>query len=148
MSEGCKWRYAFAPLSICSISKGVTMRAIFSNPAGWKFIDSNGWKKIKFFKKKKISAKIASGQALFPSKGQKSTSKFWKTPETKKMRNKTLKCSKFLLFFKKIQVNMVKNVKTATNMQFPHNQRFWTVFYVFHHVNPNFFWKITKVWNI
>ena len=25
------------------ISKGITMRAIFSNPAGWKFIDSNGW---------------------------------------------------------------------------------------------------------
>ena len=36
------------------------MRAIFSNPAGWKFIDSNGWKK------KKISAKIALGQAPFP----------------------------------------------------------------------------------
>ena len=42
------------------------MRAIFSNPAGWKFIDSNGWKKIKFWRKFFFSAKIASGQALFP----------------------------------------------------------------------------------
>ena len=33
---------------VCYKYKGVTMRAIFSNPAGWKFIDSNGWKKIKF----------------------------------------------------------------------------------------------------
>ena len=31
--------------------KGVTMRAIFSDPAGWKFIDSNGWKKSKFWRK-------------------------------------------------------------------------------------------------
>ena len=43
------------------------------------------------------------------SKGQKSTSKFLKTPETKKMRNKTFNCSKLLLFSKKIQFNMVKN---------------------------------------
>ena len=47
------------------------------------------------------------------SKGQKSTLKFRKTPETKKMRNKVFKCSKLLLFFKKIQVNMVKNVKNC-----------------------------------
>ena len=42
------------------------MRAIFSNPAGWKFIDSNTCKKIKFLRKNFFSAKIASGQALFP----------------------------------------------------------------------------------
>ena len=42
------------------------MRAIFSNPGGWKSIDSNGWKKLKFWRKKKFSAKIALGQALFP----------------------------------------------------------------------------------
>jgi hypothetical protein len=47
------------------------------------------------------------------SKGQKSTSKFGKIPETKKMHNKTFKCSILLLFFKKIQVNMVKNVKNC-----------------------------------
>ena len=36
------------------------------------------------------------------SKGQKSSSKFLKAPETKKMSNKTFKCSKLLLsFFKK-----------------------------------------------
>ena len=52
--------------NIFSVNKGVTMRAIFSNPAGWKFIDSNGWKKKKFWRKQKFSAKIASGQALFP----------------------------------------------------------------------------------
>ena len=86
--------------------KGVTMRAIFSNPAGWKFIDSNGWKKKKF-EEKKFFAKIASGQALF-SKGQKSTSKLLKTPETKKMSNKTFKCSKLLLFLKKIRLTWWK----------------------------------------
>ena len=31
-----------------ALIKGVTMRAFFSNPAGIKFIDSNGRKKIKF----------------------------------------------------------------------------------------------------
>ena len=49
------------------------------------------------------------------------------------MRNKTFKCSKLLLFKKKNQDNMVKNLKN-----FPHklnNLWFWTIFYVFHHVN-------------
>ena len=53
-------------LTYSNLSKDVKMRAIFSNPAGWKFIDSNGWYKIKLWRKKKCSAKIASGQALFP----------------------------------------------------------------------------------
>jgi hypothetical protein len=35
------------------------------------------------------------------SKGQKSSSKFLKAPETKKMSNKTFKCSKLLLSFLK-----------------------------------------------
>ena len=29
--------------SYITLIKGVTMRAIFSNPAGWKFKDSYGW---------------------------------------------------------------------------------------------------------
>ena len=97
---------------LCTYIKGVTMRAIFSNPAGWKFIDSNGWKKMKFLRKI-FFRQNCFGASTFSafSKGQKSTSKFQKTPETKKMRSKTFKCSNFLLFFKKIQVNMVKNVK-------------------------------------
>ena len=124
-----------------SYINGVTMRAIFSNPAGWKFIDSNGWKKIRFWRKF-FSRQNCFGASTFSvfTKGQKSTSKFWKTPETKKMRNKTFKCYlNFCYFSKKILVDMVKNLKNPTNMQFPHNQRFWTVFYVFHHVNLNFF---------
>ena len=68
------------------------MRAIFSNPTGWKFIDSNGWKKIKFWRKK-FFRKNCCGASTF----------------------------------------------SATNMQFLHNQRFWTFFYVFHHVNLFFF---------
>ena len=36
------------------------------NPAGWKFIDSYGWEKRKFWRKFFFSKKIASGQALFP----------------------------------------------------------------------------------
>ena len=36
--------------------------------------------------------------------------KFWKTPETKKMRNKTFNMFQTFVFFKKDKVNMVKNV--------------------------------------
>ena len=39
------FRYKSAMFFLLTYIKGVTMRAIFSNPAGWKFIDSNGWKK-------------------------------------------------------------------------------------------------------
>ena len=47
------------------------------------------------------------------------------------------------------QVNMVKNVKkTVQNRWLCGNCIFIALFYVFHHVNLNFFWKITKVWNI
>ena len=48
-----------------------------------------------------ISRQNCFGVSTFSafSKGQKSTSKYWKTPETKKMRNKTFECSKLLLFF-------------------------------------------------
>ena len=38
------------------------MRAIFSNPAGWNFID----KRKENFEENFFFAKIASGQALFP----------------------------------------------------------------------------------
>ena len=93
-------------------------------------------------KKKKLRQNCfgASTFSAF-SKGYKSTSKFWKTPETKKMCNKTYKCSKLLLFFKKIKVDMVKNVKTVQNCWLCENYVFVAVFYVFHHVNINFFEK-------
>jgi hypothetical protein len=74
------------------------MRAIFGNPVGQ--MDD---------RKKKFLQNCFGGSTFSAfSKGQKSTLKFRKTPETKKMRNKTFKCSKLLLFFKKIEVNMVK----------------------------------------
>ena len=62
-------------------------------------------------KEKKNSRQNCFGASTFSafSKGQKSTSKFWKTPETKKMRN-TFICSKLMLFFNKIKVNMVRNL--------------------------------------
>ena len=83
------------------------MSTIFSNPAGSKFISFIWMINIKFWKKNRFGG--SSFSAL--SKSQKSTSTFWKTPETKKMRNKTFNCSKLLLFFKTIKVNRVKNVK-------------------------------------
>ena len=113
-------------LSLIVITKGVTMDSLFSlnerNPAGYKFISSI-WRIENKILKKKISRQNRIGGCTFSaiSKRQKSTSKFWKIPETKKMRNKTFKNSKLLLFFKKIKVNMVKNVQTATNTQFPHS---------------------------
>ena len=55
------------------------------------------------FEENFLSVKIASGQALFPPLfTKKSISK--STPETKKMRNKTFKCSKLLLFSKKLRL--------------------------------------------
>ena len=60
------------------------------------------------------------------------------------MRNKAFKCSKLLLFFKKIQVNMVKNVKNCSKSLLCGNCIFVAVFYVFHHVNLNFFLKNNK----
>ena len=74
------------------------------------------------------------------SKSQKLSTKFWKTPETKEMRNKTFKSSKILLFFKKIKVDVVKNVKTVENRWLCENCVFtYSSFYAFHHVNPIFF---------
>ena len=68
------------------------------------------------FEEKFFFRQICFGASTFSafSKGQKSTSKFLKTLETKKMRNKTFKFSKLLLIFKKIQVNMVKIVKNCS----------------------------------
>jgi hypothetical protein len=63
----------------------------------------------KILKKKMFPPKFGGSTFSAFSKGQKS--KFWKTPETKKMRNKTFKCSKLLLSFFKNQVNIVKNVE-------------------------------------
>ena len=93
----------------------------------------NGWKKIKFWRKKKFS-KNCFGASTFSafSKGQKSTSKFWKTPEIKKMRNKTFKCSKLLLFFKTIQVNLVKNVKNCSKTLIMRKIFFSSNFFFFH----------------
>ena len=98
-------------LILCSI-KGVTMRAIFSNPAGWKFIDSNGWKKIKFWRKF-FFRKIASGQALFPPlvKAKNQHKIFEKHLKQKRCVIRRLNVPNFCYFSKKIQVNMVKNVK-------------------------------------
>ena len=55
--------------------------------------------------KKKISCQNRFGGSTFSafSKGQTSTSKFWKTPETRKMRHETFKCSKLCYFSKKIR---------------------------------------------
>ena len=62
-----------------------------------------------------FSAKIVSGQALFPPlvKAKNQHQNFEKHLKQKKMRNYTFKCSKLLLFLKKNQVNMVKNVKNC-----------------------------------
>jgi hypothetical protein len=91
-------------------------------------------------KKKVFPPKSNRGKHF--SKSQKSASKFWKTPQTKKMHNKTFKCSKLLLFFKKIQVDMVKNVKKTVQNRWLYGKCvFVAVFYVFHHVYLNFFGK-------
>ena len=37
-----KWKKSLSVMD-SPFNKGVTMRAIFSNPTGWKFIDSFGW---------------------------------------------------------------------------------------------------------
>ena len=70
------------------------MRAIFTNPAGFKFISFIWMIKNKILKKKKNPAKTASGEALFPPlvKAKNHLQNFEKKPETKKMRNKTFKC--------------------------------------------------------
>ena len=52
-------------INLNSNIKGVTMRAIFSNPAGWRFIDSNGWKKIKFWRKNFFPPKLLRGKHFF-----------------------------------------------------------------------------------
>ena len=78
------------------------MRGIFSNPAGWKFIDLNEWKKKKF-KKKKFSAKIDSGQALFPSliKANNQHQNFEKHLKQKKSAIRRLNVPNFCYFSKK-----------------------------------------------
>ena len=62
----------------------------------------------KILKKNKFPAKIALGEALFPTlvQAKNQLQNLKKTPESKKMHNKTFKCYKLLLFFKKIKVNM------------------------------------------
>ena len=54
------------------------------------------------FEEKFFSAKIASGQGLFPPlvKAKNQHQNFEKHLKQKQMRNKTFKCSKLLLFFK------------------------------------------------
>ena len=109
------WLHSY-PLSYAtSNSKGVTMRAIsVILLAESLYIQMDERKKN--FEEKKIFRQNFFGASTFSafSKGPKSTSKFWKTLESKKMRNKTFKFSKLLLFFKKMQVNMVKNVKNCS----------------------------------
>ena len=55
------------------------------------------------FEEKKFFAKICSGEAPFPPlvKAKNQHKNFEKKPETKKMCNKKLKCSKLLLFYQK-----------------------------------------------
>ena len=98
------------------------------------------------FEEKKIFRQNCFGASTFSafSKGQKSTSKFWKTPEAKKMRNKTYKCSKLLLFFKKIQVNMVKNVKNCSKSLIMWKLHICSSFLRFSQCYLNFFWKMYK----
>ena len=84
------------------------MRAIFSNPAGWKFIDSKGWKKIKFWRKIFLSAKIAP---LVKAKNQHKN--FEKHLNQKRCAIRHLNVPNFFYFSKKNQVNMVKNVKNC-----------------------------------
>ena len=71
--------------------------------------------KNKILKKPNFPPKIAFGDALFlplvKAKNQLQNLK----KKTKNMRNKTFKCSKLLLFFIIIEVDMVKNVKTVQN---------------------------------
>ena len=84
-----------------------------------------------------FSAKIASGEALFFAfrKGQKSTSKFWKTPELKNLHNKTFKCSKLLLFKKKIRLTWWKLSKTENRWLFNY------YYYILTIIPPKQFWR-------
>ena len=65
----------------------------------------------RILKKEIFSAKMWSAEALFPPlvKAKNQHKNLEKTPETKKMRNKTFKCSKFF-FLQKNKVNIVKIV--------------------------------------
>ena len=95
--------------------------ALFSlnarNPAGWKFIDSYGWW----------------------NKGKKSTSKFLKHLKLKRC---TIRRLNVLLFFKKIEVDIVKNVKNCSKLLIMWKLLISSIFFkVFHHVNLNFFEK-------
>ena len=71
-------------------------------------------KENKILKKKKISAKIASGQALFPPlvKAKNQHQNFEKHPKQKRCAIRRLNVPNFG-YFQKNQVNMVKNVKNC-----------------------------------
>ena len=77
-------------------------------------------KENKILEKIFFSAKIASGQALFPPlvKAKNQHQNFEKYLKQKRCAIGRLTVPNFCYFSKKIQVNMVKNVKTATNIQF------------------------------
>ena len=69
----------------------------------------------KIFKKNLFSAKIASGQALFPPliKAKNQHQKFEKNLKQKRSAIGHLNVPNFCYFKKKIKVNMVKNVKNC-----------------------------------
>ena len=70
-------------------------------------------KENKILKKKKISAKIASGQVLFPPlvKAKNQHQNFEKHLKQKRCTIRRLTVPNFCYYSKKIHVNMVKNVK-------------------------------------
>ena len=87
-------------------SKGVTMKSIFSNPAGSKFISCIWMKENKIFKRKKIPAKIPSGEAFFPplEKAKNQLQNFEKHLKQKRCVIRRLNVPNFCYFSKKIKL--------------------------------------------
>ena len=90
-------------------------------------------KENKILKKKKISAKIASGQALFPPlvKAKIQHQNFEKHPKQKRCAIRCLNVQSFCYFSKKFMLTWWKTSKTVQNRWLYGNCIFVAVFFTF-----------------